>query len=658
MLILDLPVDVTLKIFSFLSPVVLAGTVRHVCTCWHNLSYDSSLWKVIDLKKYGLHCKFNSSTFREFLRGVCDSVQRLDLRHTNLDDEAYYHEDIFCINLQELRLFGCDISNECVVRLLEKYQNLKSVSLTLKSTKTFSEILKQLQKLDCLRLEIYNTSIEDYSVNMLEEFSSLFRQHNHREHISFTHCDFPSSLYNEILANSADLRELIIQFCGQMRSDIFEMTTKHSLHQLQKLELTNTKFDDSVLIAFSERAPKLSYVSIGGCGSYVTDTGISYLAEHSTRLTTLIISRSRYDSSSVTNVSLEVVADFCHKLRHLEVNYCSEVSDKGVIAIARGCPELEEFQVAGCTALSDTANLCLVEHCPKLRKLNLKECVQLTAVSVNAIITNLKHLRELDLETCHRITDLNLHQRCFKGKEMPTGNQRTASPEESAEEKIEAIFNDDNGTAYRTGDSISMNGDISKGAPFENINIVYDTIEIDDSIRINLDGHSHISSLYLGFCSKISVSCIRQVASYCLDLRELNLQGCSYINDSSIGTLMKCCKFLRKLNIAGGSVNQTSRLTDKCLEFISEHGENLSRLVVCKNHNITVSGLFLVITGCPKIRHVSASAGERTNVTVAGLTTKVAGLESKLIRIETCGDTRTEIFVYTNKGCKKEQTSL
>ena len=651
--ILDLPVDITLKIFSFLSPVGLAGTVRHVCTNWHNLSYDNSLWKVIDLKKYGLHHKFNSSTFREFLRGICESVQRLDLRYSNLDDEAYFHEDIFCRNLQELCLFGCDISGDCVIRLLEKYPSLKTVSLTLKSTKTFSDILKQLQKLDCLRLEIYNTSIEEYSVDMVEEFGLLFRQNKHMDCLSFTHCDFPLSLYNEILLNRSDLRELNIKFCGQIRSDIFEMTTKHSLSQLQKLELNNTKFDDSVLIAFSERAPKLKYVSIGGCGSFVTDTGISYLAEHSTRLTTLIISRNRYDNSSVTNVSLEIVAEFCHKLRHLEVNYCSEVSDSGVIAIARGCPELDEFQVAGCTALSDTAVQCLVEHCSKLRKLNLRECVQLTSLSVNAVITNLKHLKDLDLETCHRITDLNLYKR-YEANGISADKQEAASLAGSGNDKMENIYTDDDDRVDKIDNDISLNSGISKSAPTENIDEENDKTDMDATLWKNLDDHSHLFSLHLGFCSKISVNCIRQIASYCLDLRDLNLQGCSHISDSSIETLMKCCKFLRKLNIAGGSVNQTSRLTDRCLRFISENGEYLLRLVICKNHNITVSGLFLVITGCPKIRQVSASAGERTNVTVAGLKTKVAGLESKLIRIEKCGDARAEIFVYTNKGCKKE----
>ena len=646
--ILDLPADVTLYIFSFLSPIELAGAVRQTCTIWHSLSYDNSLWKEIDFKKYELHHKFSSSTFREFLRGISDSVQRLDLRYTNLDDEAYYHEDIYCRNLQELYLFGCDITGECVIRLLKKYPRLKAVSLTLKSTRTFSDILKQLHNLDCLRLEVYNTGIEEYSVDMLEEFGALFRIRKNMESLSFAHCDFPSSLYNEILANSSDLRELNIQFCGQIRRDMFEISPMQTLNQLHKLKLTDTKFDDNVLTAFSDRAPNLSFVSIGGCGSFVTDTGISYLAEHSICLTTLIISRSRYDDSSITNVGLEVVAEFCHKLRHLEVNYCSEVSDRGVMAIARGCPEIEEFQVAGCTALSDTAVQCLVENCPKLRTLNLKECVQLTSLSVNAAITNLKHLRYLNLETCHRITDLNLQktvQSCVK--ENRTVRQDVAT----------LLVSSSNDRTDNTDDGVtSMNGDIGTCTLTEKMPDENDNRKLDDTIRINLDDHSHLFSLYLAFCSKISVKCIRQIASYCLDLREITLQGCSYLSDSCIGTLLKCCKFLRKLNISGGSVNQTSRLTDKCLRLISEHGENLMRLGIGKNHNITVNGLFLVITGCPKIRQVSATAGERTNITVSGLKTVAAGLETKLIRIEKFGETRVDIFVYANKGCQNEKS--
>lgn len=634
--ILDLPTDVTLQIFSYLSPVDIAGRVRRTCTAWQNCSYDKSLWRIINLRKFGLHNKFSSMTFLEFLKGIAESIQSLDLGYTSLDSVAYYHEDIYCSNLKELYLFGCDISGDCIIKLFEKYRNLTSVSLSLKSTKTFCEILKQLQGLaDLKKLAIHN-SVEEYNQDV-QELCSLFRKNVNIESLMLVHCNFPSFVYEVILETNTNLKELSIQFCGQIDRHIFGSCP--SLKQLQKLSLTDTKFDDDVLKALVDRTSCLRYISIPGCGSFVTDTSISYMAEHCTFLTTLVLSQSRYDKSSITNVGLQAVSKCCHLLRDLVINYCSEVSDTGVTAIAQGCPDLEEFEVAGCTALSDASILCLVDSCRKLRKLNLKECVQLTSLSVNDVVTKLKHLKYLNLETCHRLTDLYLLKLVSSRSSGNRNGNSEARVQDDLVSKPTAQLHD---TDNDHGDSLK--------------NVINDLIgnpaDEKQKEEVNLEIHSHLFSLYLGFCSKISASCIRQVATFCPDLRELTLQGCSYINDSSVAVLMKCCRFLSRLNISGGSVNQISRLTDKCLDFIGKHGENLRHLLICKNHNITISGLFSVITRCPKVCLVSASVGERTNVSVAGLSAVAGSLEKKLVRIKKFGETRVDIFVYVNRGQK------
>ena len=637
--ILTIPSDVILHIFSFLSPLDIAGGVRRTCKVWYGLSYDKSLWKVIDLNKFELNKKFSSATFLDFLRGISECVQRLDFQRTNFDSEAYLHKDIYCPNLHELNVFGGEIFGDCVVSLLQKYKNLTSVTLTLNSTKTFSDIVKHLGMLENLKkLTLHKCNIDEYSEDMLDELRALYKNLKHLEAVSFVFCDLPVNLYEDIIQNNPNLHELNLILCSELYQDRHEFNIRvDALPQLKKLTLANTNCDDGVLKSFSDKARNLRYVSLSAPQSFITDTGIIYMAERCKLLTTLIISRSRYDKSSVTNVGLETVGKFCPFLRQLVVNHCSEISDMGVTAIARGCTRMEEFEIAGCTALSDTAVLCLVSSCSRLRKLNLNECVQLTCLSINAVIARLKHLRCLSLETCHRLANLDL----LSGVRTQGNHVGTISGAEPRQ-NMDLV-----GTVDKDDQLMTAKGDIS-GTVTSHLTAISDG-KLDLEYE-NTESHSHLFRLYLGFCSKISINCIRQIANACPDLREITLQGCSYLNDSSIGVLVRSCRYLKKLNISGGSVNQTSRLTDKSLHYIAIECKNLKQLVICKNHNITIQGILGVISDCPSISLVSVSAGERTNVTTAGLISAVSGIESKLVRIEKFLDTRVDIFVYVNKG--------
>ena len=651
--ILHLPQDVTLQIFSFLSPKDLINSVRRSCKIWNALSYDRSLWKYISLSSIGWHNTFSTSTFLEFLGGICNCVCSLDLGRVNLDSEGYLHENIFCSNLRDLNLFGSDISGDCIIALLEKYKNLHSVSLSLgiASTRMFIGIVKQLSLLEKLEsLTVHNCNIDEHSSDLLSEFCQIFKRQS-MKNISFIHCDLPDDVYRDILQSNTDLSELNMMLCSPMCCSIFDNCS--SLKRLWKLNLTDTKCDDSVLISVSNKSPYLRYVSITSCGSFVTDTGISHMAERCTLITTLIISRSRYDKSSITNVGLAAIADSCKHLRTLVVNYCSEISDSGVLVIARGCRNLQEFEIAGCTALSDRAILCLVENCLGLRKLKLTECVQLTSLSINAVIANLKHLKYLNLETCHRIANLNLVKNIVEAKcylKDPTDSTSSAPFTSEENSKLTGGLRFISRNESPTASYVDYNAREINGTGEKSDNDPMTISRSKSGIERQLKLHSHLFNLYLGFCSKISDNCLREIAYFCPDLRGLTLQGCTSLTDMAVEELVKSCPALTRLNISGGSVNQTSKLTDRSLHAIANECQNISHLVVCKNPNITIDGLCEVIKRCPKLRLASVSIGDRTNIGISTLTASFSQLESKLTRIEKFGSNRVDIHVYLNRS--------
>ena len=621
--ILALPQDTVLHVFSFLSPIDLARGVRRTCKSWNNLSYDRSLWKHVKLYKYGLHNKFSSSSFIEFLRGISDRIQSLDLERTSFHSDGYLHSDFYCSDLKEINLFGCEISLDTIQGLLGKYKDIESVSLSLniRSSSGFLAFVQQLSEMQKLKkLKIHNCCVGEKFLQgdaAKLRLHQLFKAHSNLVSLSFVQCKLPADLYKLAIENNSEIRELSFVMCGEIQADILRISAGAGFHKLETLNLAGTRCDDNVLKAVAEKAPRLEHVYMNACGSLITDNGISSLAERCRYITTLVISRTRFDKCTLTNAALESIAGSCKLLKQLIVNYCFGIGDLCLAALATGCKQLEDLEIAGCDGLSDYGLQRLVEKCPRLKKLNLSECEQITSKSVNDAVIKLRQLRFLNLENCYCLRDLKF---------------RTTE-----------IFKDTGGA----------HGDTVIGSKVEDKH-ENTGLEIKQPFASE-EMHSHMFVLCIGYCSKISVECLRQISSFCPDIRELTLQECSNIADLSIELLAKSCKSLSKLNVSGGFGNYSTKLTDRSLHSIATWCQNLEHLVILQNPNITINGINGVVVECPRIGLVSVSTGNRVHI--PGLKLAFSKVESKLIKLESMGKaSRVDIYVYANKSAGLKQT--
>ena len=72
--------------------------------------------------------------------------------------------------------------------------------------------------------------------------------------------------------------------------------------------------------------------------------------------------------------SCENLGKHCHKLRHLNLENCSAITDRAMKYIGEGCPLLTYLNISWCDNVQDRGVQHLLTHCPNLETLILRGC--------------------------------------------------------------------------------------------------------------------------------------------------------------------------------------------------------------------------------------------------------------------------------------------
>ena len=68
----------------------------------------------------------------------------------------------------------------------------------------------------------------------------------------------------------------------------------------------------------------------------------------------------------------------CHQLESLNLTWCVQITDAGVVAVASGCPSLGLLSLHGILGVTDAAIAALQKHCAEhLHTLDTQGCVQI-----------------------------------------------------------------------------------------------------------------------------------------------------------------------------------------------------------------------------------------------------------------------------------------
>ncbi|XP_053374589.1 uncharacterized protein LOC123530764 [Mercenaria mercenaria] len=708
----DLPAYIIVHIFKFIDRTDLLFSIRNTCQLWNQLSRERVLWRTLDVTDFHNYV-FTPKTFLELLRDTCEAVESCHFNLIQHDLKIIKHEGTICPHLQEICIgfrnkanlnnviSTIDVNNG-LLRLSEKYPDLKKLCIV-NQVLLFEDIFKTL--------EVFVYESIDRSVGRIRAREFL-QHHSCLKHITLKRCILSVAAVTKILTEYSQLITLDLLGCTCVFDELNNALNLEDLkvEKLRTLNLSETDVVDGLLQKIARKAAKLEHLNIAKCPR-ITNAAIEHVAKFCTNLRILIINVDVINHSEgqfdVTGAGIERIAENCHHLTVLKINNCPEVGDNGVASIVKACHQLVELEVAGCLSLQDETVLSLVKNCLRIRRLNLGNCPQLTGRSISSVLKHCKNLRYLNIESCHRVADLELIE--SKTHEILGDSDYEVKVEEvnceliGKKHKVETapeILENDNFSKLedvKTKVADEKNGMVGAvPGTLETEDTCTDTVEkqqaesaeyiseefecSDNELRTDenavkpfadlsqatetkfthdnvpsvqflrfLEKHSHVSVLNLSFCSKVTNNCIKQIAQHCPDLRELDIQACYMVTNAGVRELIQHCKFLQTLNISGGSVSQTSRLTDDCLEDIIRYG-NLKKLMIVKNYNITADGVFKVVQNCEEIQSLTVEVSRRSNISKEMLIELSGDVKDKTICLQFRGD--VEILVFKDAEFK------
>ncbi|KAI5394337.1 F-box protein skp2a [Lathyrus oleraceus] len=218
--------------------------------------------------------------------------------------------------------------------------------------------------------------------------------HGWRDSISFglTHLSLSwcSKNMNNLVLSLAPkftkLQTLILrQDKPQLEDNAVEAVSKFC-PDLQVLDLTKSfKLTDRSLYAIALGCCDLRKLNISGCSAF-SDKALAYLASLCRKLKVLNLCGC---VKAVSDTALQAIGHYCNELQFLNLGWCEQISDVGVMSLAYGCPDLRTLDLCGCVLITVLSSCCslfaadesviaLANRCPHLRSLGLYYCKNIT----------------------------------------------------------------------------------------------------------------------------------------------------------------------------------------------------------------------------------------------------------------------------------------
>lgn len=180
------------------------------------------------------------------------------------------------------------------------------------------------------------------------------------------------------------------------------------------------------LLAVAKYAQELTHLDMYICDYLVDSTVMAYITPNLTNI-------SFAGCHQITDASILVVAETCHKLVHLDLRACGSVSDLSISQIAKSCPRLRHLNVgrireghritfasvkliaeltevavlglAGCELTDDCIQVLARARGNGLERLSVNNCHKLTNRSIRKVLQNCHRLSVFEMKECHLIDD-------------------------------------------------------------------------------------------------------------------------------------------------------------------------------------------------------------------------------------------------------------
>ncbi|XP_041123368.1 F-box/LRR-repeat protein 2 isoform X3 [Polyodon spathula] len=472
------------------------------------------------------------------------------------------------------------------------------------------------------------------------------------EELDLSSLHFLSDLtFNRLTGCSPDLRRLSLAGC-------------HIAFQFDPYRGSSVGCDSTAMLSLknlhrflSERAPSLKGLNLGRTG--VTPEGLRSLVQvRGLCLEELTLQGCK----DLTDQAMTALWKWQPGLKTLDLSFCTELSDKTLLAISSNLKELQCLNLAknrritdsglsdlmelkclqsldfsecsyisggqlvkglyspqaqarlvslsfsSCTLITDLTMFSLAQLVgPSLRVLDLTSCLYLTDLSVRAITTYLPGLVVLRLGWCKEVSDWGL-----LGLEEPT---QECKPDKEKDDK---------------GPKFSRNfGNMGFFSPPKRYLeekprrvTKQDLVEFGEREGASLLALRDLQELDLTACTKLTDASITQVLRF-QDLRTLSLSMLSEITDSSLVSVASHCRGLTRLNLS-----HCPTLTDHGLSIAARSLHRLQHLHLSCCDKITDRSLTVLAEECKALKSLDVSMCKKVSMAAVEL------LQSQLPSLE------------------------
>ncbi|KAL9580272.1 MAG: hypothetical protein Q9203_006367, partial [Teloschistes exilis] len=368
----EMPNEIKVHIFRFLKPreIICCSAVSR---SWHEMCFDGQLWAELDTQDY--YRDIPSMSLVRLMTAAGPFVRDLNLRGCHqLGDRWATHGQAMaeaCRNLQSFSLEDCRIDLSSVHDFL--LQNTRLVHINFCRVPAINNSAMRVIARGCPLLESLNVSwcphLDTQGLHKIIESCSNLKELRASETRGWDDKNFLSDIFKRnmlqrLFIDRSDADDESLQVLFQGCDPEIDPLTGQAIVPTRKFRHLNlsrcTRITDKGIKYMSQNVPLLAGLQVSQLVN-LTDGAFKQLFEDTPLLTHLDLEQI----DDITNSTLQKLAQSpCTPvLQHLNISYCENLGDTGMLPIIKNCPELRTVQMDN-TRVSD---LVLAEAAAQVR---------------------------------------------------------------------------------------------------------------------------------------------------------------------------------------------------------------------------------------------------------------------------------------------------
>lgn len=517
----DLPPELIVTIFKFISKEEILKTVHNVCIMWMELSMSASLWTQVDLDRLVTQNILSKAKLFSIMSNVLNHVQHLTVSPKLLES---YFAQTKAANLGHVHTLQFSYSKNYmsyvgkILPLLPmKCPQLKDIHVGV----FFGNNSSIMNKFIAMKMKLRHVHFYLYDQH--------FRDPEQKDYSDDSDSDdgFGGGVYHVIEKTD----ELVQIF--QNHTDLFQTYKTLSLHSMYgthieeflKKDLPNLKsldcsfLSEKTLNAIAANGESLKDLKLDF--SNLDDCSFSDLIGKLPNLKTFKLSCWNLLSDRVVSkfiASCEKLEEISIRNSSLRAHYWNSNKDESKLTLA-ALPSPSKIKVLKALSFQNIKTLDhifftdLMQNL-KLESLSLNSCIDLNDTSLEIIASNCRYLRSADFSQCSKITLDGV-------KKLLSSCTSLVNLSLLACEGL---------TKFTFLESNASIGDLPSGVGAINQSSL-EQLPVDSGGKVvSKYNKSQLENLNMAYCTNLEVSAAVIISELCKNLRLLNLRFCDAIN--------------------------------------------------------------------------------------------------------------------------------